>query len=186
MRRRALIIGLMTVPTLLGIALYAVHLCGWVRPFAVPNGGMTPAISAGDRIIMEKLTPRSRKPQRGDVVVFKTEGIAALGSSTIFIMRIAGLPGEQVKISEGRLMINNQEVTLRNAEGPIAYTDVPPAQNPLPLQSGVTVPAECFFMLGDNSANSYDSRYWGYVPSDNMLGKVSFCYWPPERAGEVQ
>ena len=89
-------------------------------------------------------------------------------------------------ISENvKLFVNDKQISLRNALGEIAY-DLPPSFAPQATQNEVTVPSGSYFVLGDNSTNSFDSRFWGSVPSGNIVGRVSFCYWPPRRAGAVK
>jgi signal peptidase I len=146
---------------------------------------MTPAVSAGDHIMMEGITFLSRQPRRGDIVVFKTDGIATLPPATIYLKRVAGEPGDHVRISGGKLFVNDKQVSLSNAIGEIAY-DLPPSAATFSPQTDVTVPSGYYYVLGDNSTNSFDSRFWGSVPRGNIIGRVSFCYWPPERVGGVK
>jgi signal peptidase I len=134
---------------------------------------------------MEGVTFLSRQPRRGDIVVFKTDGIASLPSATIYLKRVAGEPGDHVQISGSKLFINEKQVSLSNAVGEIAY-DLPPHVETLSPKTDVTVPSGCYFVLGDNSTNSLDSRFWGSVPRGNIIGRVSFCYWPPQRIGGVK
>jgi signal peptidase I len=160
-------------------ALIVLRLCGLIWPFSVPTGAMTPAVSGGDHIVTEGVTYLSRQPRRGDIVVFRTDGIPSVPPGTFYVKRVAGEPGERVRIAEGKLFVNDKPVSLSNAVGEITYTTLSP-------QTEVTVPSGCYFVLGDNSTNSSDSRYWGGVPRKNIIGRVSFCYWPPQRAGRVK
>lgn len=184
-RRSKLIIALALIPTICFGALVVLRICGLVRPFSVPTGAMTPAVSAGDHIMMEGVSFLSRPPRRGDIVVFKTDSIALLPSGQIYVKRVAGEPGEHVRISGGRLFIDDKQVSLSNAQGEIAY-DLPSGAVKLSPQTSVTVPSGCYFVLGDNSTNSFDSRFWGSVPRGNIIGRVLFCYWPPGRVGRVK
>ena len=183
--RSKLLIGLAVPPTVLVGALIVLRIFGLVRPFSVPTGGMTPAVSAGDHLMMEGVTFLARQPRRGDVVVFKTDGIASLPSAQIYVKRVAGEPGDQLRISDGKLYINGQHVALSNATGEIAYVP-PPFAGTLSAKTDVTVPEGSYFVLGDNSTNSLDSRFWGSLPRDNIIGRMCFCYWPPARFGVVK
>ncbi len=147
---------------------------------------MAPTIQAGDNIVMENLTFRARRPRRGDVVVFKTDGISELPSGQIFVRRVVGEPGEQVRISAGRLYVNNESVTLSNAAGEIRYAQHAFARYLTSDADTFTVTANSYFLLGDNSANSMDSRFWGSVPAGNILGMASLIYWPWLRRGGIK
>src|SRR5512146_974565 len=87
-----------------GLAL-GLRLFGLLRPFSVPTGAMTPAVSSGDHVMMERLTFRSRRPRRGDVVCFKTDGIQGLPQAQVYVKRVAGEPGEHLQIAGGKLYI---------------------------------------------------------------------------------
>ncbi len=184
-RRSKLVVGLALIPALFVGGLIMLRLCGLVRPFSVPSGAMTPAVSVGDHIMMEGVSFLSRQPRRGDIVVFRTDGIASLPSATIYIKRVVGEPGDHVRISSGKLFVNDKQVSLSNSVGEIVY-DLPPQVGTFSRQTDVTVPAGCYFVLGDNSTNSHDSRFWGSVPRANIIGRVAFCYWPPQRVGGVK
>jgi signal peptidase I len=146
---------------------------------------MAPAISPGDYMMTEGITYLVRKPRRGDVTVFKTDGIPMLNSGVIYVERIAGEPGDRVRIADGKLYINNVHVPLRNEKGEIVYV-TPPGAAAMQLHTDFTVPEGHYFMLGDNSANSFDSRFWGAVPAGNIKGRVAFRYWPISNVGGVR
>ncbi len=140
-----LLIGLAVPPAVIVGALIVLRVFGLVRPFSVPTGGMAPAVSAGDHLMMEGVTFLGRKPRRGDVVVFKTDGIDSLPSEQIFVKRVAGEPGEQLRISDGKLYVNGRHVALSNATGEIAYL-LPPLAGSLSAKTDVTVPDGCYFV----------------------------------------
>jgi signal peptidase I len=184
-RRSKLLVGLALVPPCLVGALIVLRICGLVRPFSVPTGAITPAVSAGDHVLMEGVTFMARHPRRGEVVVFRTDGIDSLPPGTFYIKRVAGEPGDRLRISEGKLFVNDKQVSLSNVVGEIVY-NLPPGSERFPPKTDLTVPDDCYFVLGDNSTNSLDSRYWGTLPRGNIIGRVTFCYWPPRRAGGVK
>ena len=183
-RRSKFLIGLSVLPTVVFGGLILLRLCGLLRPFSVPTGGMRLAVSPGDHFMMEGFSFLSRQPRRGDIVVFKADGLALLSPGALFVQRVAGEPGDHIRISEGKLFINDRQISLSNETGEIAYNLPPNAGSA--VQTDVTVSSGCYFVLGDNSANSLDSRYWGCLPRTNIIGRVSFCYWPPQRAGRIK
>jgi len=180
------LVGVALVPAGIIVALIVLRICGLMRPFGVPTGAMTPAVSPGDHFMMEGISFLSRQPRRGDIVIFKTDGIDSLPPpSTLYVKRVAGEPGDHLRISEGKLFVNDRQVSLSNEAGEIIY-DPPPLTAGLSIQTDVKVPNSCYFVLGDNSTNSFDSRFWGSVPRGNIIGRVSFCYWPIQRAGTIK
>ena len=184
-RHTRFLIVLALLPLVFIGPLIGLRICGLVRPFSVPTGAMTPAVSAGDHVLVEGVSFLSREPQRGDIVVFRTDGIASISKATFYVKRIAAEPGEHVRISDGKLFVDGKQVSLSNAVGEIEYNSRP-GFGRLSPQTEVTVRSGCYFVLGDNSTNSFDSRFWGSVPRRNIIGRVAFCYWPPHRIGAVK
>ncbi len=155
-------------------------------------------ISAGDHLFVERVSYRFVKPKRGDIVVFRTDGIETLPPRAYYVKRIAGLPGERIRISPPLLIVNDQKVTepaifRRIADGSDGY-----AGFQLTVGAGhlsgrlakssdqVTLGPEEYFVLGDNTRNSRDSRYWGAVPRRNIIGKVTRIYWPFTRINALE
>ena len=170
------------------MAFISLRILGLLRPFSVPSRAMAPTISAGDNVMMEGFTYLGRRPQRGDIAVFKTNGIPELRApNSIWLKRIIGVPGDRIQLSDRKLFVNDREVFIENKAGPIQYHR--PGNSPQPFEverTVLTVPARQYFVLGDNSMNSYDSRFWGCVPAENILGRINFCYWPPKNFGPVK
>jgi signal peptidase I len=137
------------------------------QPFYIPSGSMVPTLYEGDRIIVSKLSYRFHPPQRGDIVVFRFP----LDQKKTYVKRLIGLSGETVQLKDGRLYINGREV-------PEPYL---PPNTYFPDFGPVKVPEGSFFMLGDNRMNSEDSRIWGFLDRQLIVGKAVFLYWPPNR-----
>ena len=135
--------------------------------------------------MMDGVSFHFRPPRRGDIVVFKADGLRLLPPTAFYVKRVAGEPGDHVRISGGKLFVNDRQLSLSNTLGEIAY-DLPPQAVTFTPQTDVTVPSGCYYLLGDNSTNSLDSRFWGSVPRQNIIGRVAFCYWPPERIGRIK
>jgi len=149
--------------------------CGYYR---VPTVGMQPTILGGDRVLVNKLTYRFRKPQRGDLAVFRVPNVRHV----IQVKRIIGLPGERIEISEDKVLINGRPFEddpgfwgERSADLPPNMTDV-----------SVTVPPSAVFLLGDDRYDSADSRYFGCVPIEDLVGVVQTIVWSKAEAGDVR
>jgi signal peptidase I len=186
-RRNKLLIGLaLFSPVVFGV-LIVLRIFGLICPYSVPTGSMSPAVSAGDHVMMEDFTYLFRQPRRGDIVVFKSEGVDLLSPHTRYIKRVAGEPGERVRLANDHLFISDKLMVLSNDFGEISYGMPPvPAVFLPPVQTNVTVPDGCYFLIGDRATNSLDSRYFGAVPRQNITGRIWFCYWPPNRMGLVK
>jgi signal peptidase I len=150
---------------------------------------MSPAISPGDLVLAEGATFLFREPRRGEIIVFRTTGIAGMPpheQGQIYVKRLVGLPGDQVRITGGELFVNESQVTLQNEGGSIHYTNFKWSQYLSNGEETVVVPPGHYFVLGDNSPDSADSRIWGFVPGQNVLSRVIFRYGPLSRMGPVR
>lgn len=156
-----------------------------VQAFKIPTGSMRPTLIEGDLILVNKFIygakipftdvrlPAIRQPKRGDVIVF----LYPENPKKDFIKRLVGLPGESVEIKKGTIYINNRPLLEPMFSRRFYYN-----KGTLEREDyKVVVPKDSFFVLGDNSASSQDSRYWGFLPWRNVLGKAMLIYWPPQR-----
>lgn len=176
-----------------------------LRSFFIPSGSMLETLQINDRIIVNVLVPEVIDIQRGDIVVFRdpggwlgparTEekdwisqtsdfvlgsfGITASDSDEHLVKRVIGAPGDVVVCcdADGKLTINGVSIT---------EVYLAPGQNPSNLEFDVTVPADSFWVLGDNRGNSQDSRYHsdlpsaGFVHSEHIVGRAFVVSWPFE------
>jgi len=150
-----------------------------IQAFKIPTGSMQPTLMPRDRILVNKFIYRFRKPERGDVVVFRYP----LDPKRDFIKRLIAKPGEVVKIDNGYIYINGDRIDSPAAVRQIYYYNRGEfGKEP----AGTDVPRDSYFVLGDNSAFSQDSRYWGFVPRKYILGKALFIYWPINRIGIIK
>jgi signal peptidase I len=146
------------------------------------------AIDTGDQVFVDKFTYNFVKPHRGDVFVFKTNHIPGIredpeAGSPFYIKRLGGLPGDTLRIDPPFLYVNSKKAEgygferVMSAKPP--YRGYAPGHEYLSRPDQVfTVPRNGYFALGDNSYNSYDSRYWGPVPDVNLVGRGLLVYWP--------
>jgi signal peptidase I len=153
------------------------------------------AIDTGDQVFVDKCTYNFVKPHRGNVFVFRTTGIREIEEraepgtgAPYYIKRLAGLPGDTLRIDPPRLFINNkpaEEIAYgfkRVIEAKFPYRGYALGRSYLASpDKPYTVPPHNYFALGDNSYNSSDSRYWGPVPEENLVGRGLLVYWPFSR-----
>lgn len=149
-----------------------------VQAFKIPTGSMKPTFMEGDRILVSKFIYKFKEPERGDVIVFKYPENPKLA----FIKRLIGKSGDKVKIKNGRIMIDGKESTDQQINANFYYNRGKYGG----VEQEISIPDNALFALGDNSANSRDSRYWGFVPDKNLIGKAILIYWPPNRVRLVE
>ncbi|MFA5388992.1 MAG: signal peptidase I [Candidatus Omnitrophota bacterium] len=149
-----------------------------VQAFKIPTGSMRQTLIEGDRILVNKFIYKFTQPKRGDVIVF----VSPEDKKKDFIKRLVGLPGENIEISGGAIMINNVPVEEKSITGRRYYN-----RGEFGMEGQViTIPADAYYVLGDNSISSRDSRYWGFMPRKYLLGKAFLIYWPPNRIGMIR
>jgi len=159
-----------------------------VQAFKIPTGSMENNLLVGDHLLVNKFVfgpaatglERTLLPvrdiRRGDIVVFKYPE----EPERDFIKRVIGLPGETVELKKKKVYINGAPI-----DEPYVHFLVPPSadgQEVVPYDvrenyGPVTVPADQYFVMGDNRDNSQDSRFWGFLPRDNVKGKALMIYW---------
>jgi signal peptidase I len=154
----------------------------------IPTAAMEPTlqgVSKGtpDHVIVDRLSYLVSAPERGDLAIFKTAGVAGIADqSSSFVKRVVGLPREKIEIRDGHIFADGRQLNERDGIPPFSYLPGP-VQTQSSINGGTyVVPEDAYFMLGDNSRNSYDSRYWGAVPRVNIYGRVSRIYYPFSRA----
>ena len=187
----------------------------FLQTFKIPTGSMEPTLRGamnygrGDKIIVIKFIYGFRipftdikfleftDPKRSDVVVFKTKGISGLNQRKDFIKRIVGVGSEQLQIVPDNPYWNPGTNDVARGGGHI-YVSGERLEEPPTIaertyypagdygQGEIDIPADHYFMLGDNALNSRDSRFWGFVPRDNIIGKAVAIYWPPKRIGLIR
>jgi signal peptidase I len=167
-----------------------------VKPFRIPSESMVPTLEVGERVLVDRLSvTRFGDPDRGDIVVFKPPAGAdrnACGvqhssdqpcprstsdrSDTNFIKRVVGVPGDRLKVIEGSVYINGR----RQNE---SFARLDPGCETCNLPREITIPDDQYYMMGDNRGESADSRQWGPVRKEWIIGKAFMTYWPPGRVG---
>jgi len=176
-----------------------------VEPFRIPSGSMIPTLLIGDFILVNKYqygikSPifnsqliKIGNPQRGDVVVFRYP----LDPSTPFIKRVIGLPGDSIRVDNKHVYVNGKEVVWQNEKTYIGVQSaarhtgskvhqeligeqlhqVLISSDRYAIGGNFNVPSAHYFVLGDNRDNSRDSRFWGFVPKENLMGKAFYIWF---------
>jgi signal peptidase I len=183
----------------------------FVQPFKIPSGSMRMTLMEGDHLFVDKWTfgpqvlppmfwdigfkegsplvslrwpdswlpltkmrlPGLRQPQRGDIIVF----VYPVDPTKDFIKRLIAVGGETIEIKEGAIYINGKEITDPRIKNTYYYNRGDYGAE----GQKVHVPPGYVFVMGDNSGSSYDSRYWGFVPQADIIGKAELIFWPLER-----
>jgi signal peptidase I len=197
----AWVLTVLAAVTFLGVM--GVMARGIARPFKIPTSAMSPTLQgdttdpqdrrrvekSGDHIFVAMTAYWFAKPKRGDIVVFRTDGIDGIAPAQrgqIYIKRVVALPEDRVSVEGDRLCISGKPLEEPPVFKKLDCPSLPIPQNLLADGKVFAVPADCYFVMGDNRGNSYDSRSWGPVPAKNIMGRATRIYWPPERAGNIE
>ncbi len=173
-----------------------------IKPYQIPSGSMEPTLDIGQRVLVNRFVYHFSDPEPGDVVVFHPP--AGVGSGGVngngcgvqpedgqpcpeatpeqaddtFIKRIVAGPGDTISVKGGLPVVNGV------VQEPDGYEIRPCAGGSgCDLPTEITIPEGHFFMMGDNRGQSDDSRFWGPLPEDWLIGKAFGTYWPPNRIG---
>lgn len=175
--------GLSLVLALVLLVFVTLGLTGRLAITAVRSAAMSPTIEKGDRLLAARLT--AVRPALGEIVVFQTRGIGDLGAG-LLALRVAGRPGDKLELRDGILFVNDVPAPMENTSGRIRYRSFATASYLNAFRRIVTVPQGQYFLLGDNTANSNDSRFWGFVPAENLTGRVRLRVGPMAKFGKVR
>jgi signal peptidase I len=195
----------LAVTVVVAVGLAALIQAFIVKPYRIPSPSMVPTLDVGQRVLTNRLT---KHPGLGDIVVFHPprgadqsqdpvcgapdQGINAeqipfaqpcdvptpQESSSTFIKRVVGLPGDRLQITNGHVIRNG----VPEKDSYIAPCG---ASAECTFRESIVVPPGKYFMMGDNRGDSEDSRFWGPVPSKWIIGVAFFTYWPPDRFGTL-
>jgi len=148
-----------------------------VQPFVIPSGSMIPTIQEQNRVLAEKLTYRfTRDPEYGDIVVFRNP----FGSPPILIKRVIAVGGQVVELRDGAVYVDGEPLDEPYTHSQPSLPESPAISYPF------TVPEDSVWMMGDNRTNSGDSREFGPVRVDQVLGRAVWTYWPPREFGSLE
>jgi len=169
-----------------------------IKPYQIPSGSMEPTLDVGQRVLVNRFLYHFSDPSIGDIVVFHPPAGASEQppscaaphrpdqacpeateeeSGENFIKRIVAGPGDTLAVRNGHPVVNGVEKTDEPYILPCGTANV------CNLPQPITIPADHYFMMGDHRGESDDSRYWGPIPRDWIIGKAFATYWPPDRVG---
>jgi signal peptidase I len=171
-----------------------------VKPYRIPSGSMEPTLDINQRVLVNRIGNNFGDPGIGDVMVFHPPMGATGGSSKCgitdtptnqlcprptadkddvnFIKRVVGLPGDTIRVVEGRVIRNGERT-----DEPFANLELCDGGDSCTFRGSVRIPPDHYFMMGDNRGASDDSRFWGPVPRDWFIGGAFATYWPPRKIG---
>lgn len=191
-----------SIASVLVIGLFIITFC--MQAFEIPTSSMVGTLLIGDHVFVDRvrLAPKSswfdklvpyRDPKRGDIVVF----ISPAEPGLFVVKRVIGVPGDRIHLREGKVYLNgqlqNEPYAIHSIGDYRPYRDDFPAVAPTPAEQlfedwqltmrdhiqgdDIVVPEGAYFGMGDNRDVSYDSRYWGFIPRQNVVGRPMFIYW---------
>jgi signal peptidase I len=173
------------IVTIAGAVAIVFAIKAWVvNPYRIPSSSMEPTLHCAgspgcearlsDRVLANRFIYRFRSPRRGEIVVFETppQAKARCGAGGTFVKRLIGLPGDTWSERNGFVYIDGKKLSESYIKSDRRDTETHEAQK---------IPKGTYFMMGDNRAESCDSRVWGTVPRKNLIGEVFATYWPPNR-----
>ncbi|GFN23956.1 signal peptidase I [Thermanaeromonas sp. C210] len=143
-----------------------------ITPFWIPSGSMEPTLYPGDRILVNRLVYRFSEPQRGDVVVFRYP----LEPNRDYVKRVIAVGGDTIEAHDNKIYVNGQPLNESYLPPGVVHSDFGP----------IKVPADSYFVMGDNRNISSDSRVWGPLERRFVIGKAAFIYWPLSRLGLIR
>jgi signal peptidase I len=176
----------------------ALAIQAWVvKPYQIPSESMEPTLDVGQRVLVNRFVYHFKDPEIGDIVVFHPPAGADNGecgaqlksaneicsqatearSDQNFIKRIVAGPGDKLSVKDGHPVVNG----IEKSDEP--YTNPCGAAAACNMPKAITIPPDHYFMMGDNRGASDDSRFWGPVPREWIIGEAFATYWPPNRIG---
>lgn len=161
--------------------IFSDHLTENFKIYQTPLDSMSPGISSNDRVVIATKAYKNKLPLRGDIVVF----LAPFDAKKIFMKRIVGLPGDKLEIKNGGIYVDGVQLSSDKFPKNRQYLNADSLNYGAEGQI-IEVPESMYYVLGDKSSSSSDSRQWGFVPLKNIIGKATVVSWPPQRWRVIQ
>ena len=148
--------------------------------YEIPTGSMEPTIEINDRVFAEKISYRFALPKQGDIVTFNDPSVPG----RVLIKRCIAVGGQTVDLVDGKVVVDGVTLDEPYTYGKPSYP-LDPQMDGVSFTYPYTVPAGTVWVMGDNRTNSLDSRYFGPIPQDELVGKALIRFWPLNRFGPI-
>lgn len=186
-----------TLETVVIVLILVISIRGFLgEPRWIPSSSMEPTLQIKDNLIIEKVSRYFGTPQRGDILVFFppqeklnpslwgkfTRAVGFFGKEEAYIKRVIGLPGDKLLVMPGIGVYVNGELIDEPYKKEIFVGSCEPGPEMPEMYCGpLTVPENRYYMMGDNRNDSTDSKYWGFLPKERIVGRAYFRFWPLNR-----
>lgn len=164
----------------IALSIFLVIYLFFMQPHQVNGVSMVPNFENGEYLLTDKVTYRLRNPQRGEVIVFHAPPAAQCpeGTGCDFIKRVIGVPGDTIRVADNQIYVNGTPL-----DEPYIPADFQTMPGAFTQGRDITLSEDEYFAVGDNRPHSSDSRAWGPISKDDIVGKAFFRYWPANHAG---
>jgi len=166
------------------------------EPRWIPSSSMEPTLQIKDNLMVEKVSRYFSKPQRGDILVFFppqeylkptlwgkfTRAIGFFSQDEAYIKRVIGIPGDEIHVVPNKGVYVNNKLLEEPYQKEVFNGICSPDMHCGPI----IVPKRKYFMMGDNRNDSTDSRYWGFMPEERVVGRACFRFWPINRIAVIK
>lgn len=173
----------LTETVVIGLSLFLVVYLFLTQPHQVNGQSMVPNFKSGEYVLTDKISYRFGDPERGDVIVFHAPESAhcPTGTGCDFIKRILALPGETVKVADNGIYVNGTKID----EAMYLPADYETEAGAFTQNRDIQLGSDEYFAVGDNRPYSSDSRAWGPIHKDDIIGRAFFKYWPADSVGLI-
>lgn len=167
----------------IALSVFLVVYLFFMQPHQVNGQSMVPTFIDQEYLLTDKVSYKLSDPHRGDLVVFHAPSSANCppGGGCDFIKRVIGVPGDVIDFRDGQVYVNNEKL-----DEPYLDPDIVTETSNFTSNGPIRLGADEYFVMGDNRPHSSDSRTWGPISESDIVGKVFFRYWPPDKTGLVR
>lgn len=173
----------LTETIVIGLSLFLVVYLFFMQPHQVNGQSMVPNFQSGEYVLTDKISYRFGEPERGDVIVFHApeQAHCPTGTGCDFIKRILGLPGETVRVADNGIYVNGAKIE----ESVYLPAEFETEAGAFTQDRDIVLGSDEYFAVGDNRSYSSDSRAWGPIHKDDIIGRAFFKYWPADSVGLI-